>query len=92
MSLLRLDPDEKLYLGKQDSIILSSTLTSLKTIKEIPNENYVDSLHESSRNRRDSSSVFNDQDNELDINKLINLDSVAVYRDHSSDNELSNKK
>ena len=38
-SLLRLDPDEKLT---QDSIILNSTLTSPKTILEIPTKNYVD--------------------------------------------------
>ena len=35
-SLLRLDPDEKL---KQDSIILNSTLTSPKTIIEVPTKN-----------------------------------------------------
>ena len=38
-SLLRLDPDEKM---EQDSIILNSTLTSPKTILEIPTKNYVD--------------------------------------------------
>ena len=32
-SLLRLDPDEKLKLDEQDSIIPNSTLTSLMTIK-----------------------------------------------------------
>ena len=35
-SLLRLDPDEMLDLHNQDSIILNSTLTSPKTIIEIP--------------------------------------------------------
>ena len=39
-SLLRLDPDEKLT---QDTIILNSTLTSPKTIVELPTKNYVDS-------------------------------------------------
>ena len=53
---------------------------------------YVDNLHEINRNRRDLSSVFNDQDNEFDKNKLTNLDSVTVNRKPSSDNELSNKK
>ena len=38
-SLLRLDPDEKL---EQDSIILNSTLTTPKTILEIPTKIYVD--------------------------------------------------
>ena len=90
--MLRLDPDEKLKLDEQDSIILNSTLTSPKTIIELPTKSYVDSLHESYRNRRDSSSVFNDRNNEFDNNKLTNLDSVTVNRNPSSDNEVSNKK
>ena len=53
---------------------------------------YVDNLHEINRNRRDLSSVFNDQDNELDIKKLTNLDSITFNGDPSSDNELANKK
>ena len=62
-SLLSLDPDEKSKLDEQNSIILNSTLTSPKTIIELPTKSYVDSLHESNRNRCDISSVFNDQDN-----------------------------
>ena len=146
-SLLRLDPDEKL---KQDSVVLNSTLTSPKTIIELPTKNYVDSkfndrsiikntddvdfnnkyldnvrwirvtelpespydlvpiyhldealnimygyvdsLHENSRNKRVLSSVFNDQDNEFDNNKLTNLDSITVNRNPISHHELSNKK
>ena len=91
-SLLRLDPDEKLNLDEQDSILLNSTLTLQNTKIELPTKSYVDSLHESSRNRRDLSSVFNDQYNEFDNNKLTTLDSVTVNRDPSSDNELANKK
>ena len=56
----------------------------------MPTKSNVDSLQERSRNRRDLSSVFNDQDNENDNNKLTNLDSVSVKRDPSSDNELAN--
>ena len=92
ISLLRLDPDEKLNLAEKDSLILNSTLTSPKTIIESPTKSYVDSLHEINRNRRDLSSVFNDQDNEFDNNKLTNLDSILVNRDPSSDKELANKK
>ena len=146
-SLLRLDPDEKM---KQDSIILISSLTSPKTIIEMPTKNYVenkfndpsiikntdhvdfndknldnvgwvkvrnrpeieehlapklyvqnaihdiisyvDNLHEINGNRRDLSSVFNDQDSEFDNNKLTNLDSVSVYKNPNSDKELVNKK
>ena len=146
-SLLRLDTDEKLT---QDTIVLNSTLTSPKTILEIPTKNYVDNkfndssiikntdhvdfndkyldnvrwigvnelpkwenavtskfyvdsalsdilsfvneLHEINRNKRDLSSVFNNQDNEFDNNKLTNLDSVTVNRNPNLDNELANKK
>ena len=92
-SLLRLDPKEKLLLdGKLDSIFPNSSLTSPRTLIELPSKSYVDSLHESSRNRRDLSLVFIDQDNEFDNNKLTKLDSITVNRNHSSDNELSSKK
>ena len=91
-SLLKSDPDEKLKLDEQDSIVLNSSSTLPKTIIEIPTKKYVDSLHESSRYRRDLSPVFNDQDNEFDNNKQTKLDSITVNRDSSSDNELANKK
>ena len=91
LSLLRLDPEEKLKLDEQDSIILNSALTSPRTIIELPTKTYVDSLHEINRNRRDLSSVFNDQDNEFDNSKLTNLDSVIVNREPFSDNEVSKK-
>ena len=90
-SLLRIHPDEQLKLDEEDPIFLNSTLTSPKTIIELPTKSYVDSLHGINRNRRDSSSVFNDQDNEFD-KILINLDSITVIRDPSSDNELANKR
>ena len=35
--------------------------------------------------------MFNDQDNEFDINKSTKLDSVTVNRNPVQDNELSNK-
>ena len=89
--MLRLDPDEKIILDEQDFIIPNSFLTLPKTILELPTKSYVDSLDESSRNRRDLSSVFNDQDNEFDNNKLTNLDSTTVNRNPSLDNELANK-
>ena len=135
---------------EQDSIILNSTLTSPKTILEVPTKNYVENkfndssiikntdhvdfnnkyidnvrmisvnempewgndltsklyvdnvlsdllsyvneLHEINRNRRDLSSVFNDQDNEFDNNKLTRLDSITVNRNPTSGNELASKK
>ena len=49
----------------------------------MPTKPYVDSLHESKRNRLDLSSVFKNQDNESDNNKLTNLDSFTVNRNPS---------
>ena len=92
LSLLRLDPNEQSNLDEQDILLLNSSLTSPKTIIEVPTKSYVDSLHEINRSRRDLFSVFKDQDNEVDKNKLNNLDSVTVDRISSSDNEVSNKK
>ena len=101
-SLLRLDPNETLDLDNQDSIILNSTLTSPKTTIEIPTKAYIDSLHEENeRSRRDlgidfydesSDLVKNNQDNDLNDKKLTNLDSIAVNKNPSPDNELANKK
>ena len=36
--------------------------------------------------------VKNNQDNDLNDNKLSNLDSVTVHRNPTSDNEITNKK
>ena len=59
-SLLRLDPDEKL---EQDSIILNSTLTSPKTILEIPTKSYVDKkFNDSSIIKNVDNIDFNDKD------------------------------
>ena len=91
-SLLRLHRDEKLKLDEQDSLLLDSILIPPNTIIELPTKSYVDSLHEINRDRRDLSSVFNDQDNEFDNNKLTNLDSITVNREPNLDHELSNKK
>jgi len=52
-SLLRLDPDKKLKPDEQDSIIRNSTLTSPRTIIELPIRSYIDGLHELNRNKRD---------------------------------------
>ena len=77
-TLLRLDPDEKLKLDEQDSIVLNSTLTSPRTIIELPTKAYIDGLHqENERSRRDlgidfydesSDLVKNNQDNDLNDN------------------------
>ena len=92
ISLLRLDPKSDIHFGKIDSIFVNSSITTPRVVIELPTKSYVDSLHEINRDRRDLSSVFNDQDNEFDNNKLTNLDSITVNRDPNLDNELSNKK
>ena len=70
----------------------NSTLTSPKTKKELPNNPYVDSLHENSRSGRVMSIGLNGQDIEFDDSKLTNLYSITVNRNSSSDIELANKK
>ena len=89
---MRLDPRQKITLDEQDSILPNSTLSFPNTIIELPTKSYVDSLHESSRNRRYLSSVFNDQDKKFHDNKLTNLDSITVNRKPNSDNEVSDEK
>ena len=67
-SLLRLDfPLEKLHLdGKLDSIFLNSSITSPRTIIELPTKSYVDSLHEENeRSRRDLGLDFYDESSNL---------------------------
>ena len=61
---------------------------------EIPTRAYLHSLTENDRNRRDKFTVFNDQDREIDNNRLTNLDSITVNRNPTidKDNEVSNKK
>ena len=86
--MLGLDPDEELKIEEQDSINLNSSLTSPKTIIEIPTKSYVDSLSEKRRNRRYFSTVLNDQDKEFDNNNITKLDSITVIRDPTTDNKL----
>ena len=41
-SLLRTDPDEKLKLDEQDSIVLNSSLTLPKILIKLPTKSYFD--------------------------------------------------
>ena len=53
-SLLRLDPKGMIHHGKLDYIFLNTSITSLRTLIELPTKSYVDSLHgENERPRRD---------------------------------------
>ena len=88
-SFLRLDPDEKLKLEEPDSLIPHSIPTSPETIVELPTTVYGASLYENSRNRRDSTSVFNHQDNEFDKDKLTHSDCTTFNKDPTTDNEIA---
>ena len=69
---------------------------------EVITKAYVDQFHyENERSPRDlcidfydesSDLVKNNQDNDLNDNKLTNIDSITVNRNPTSDNELGNKK
>ena len=88
MSLLRLDPDEKIKLDEQDSIILNSTLISPNTIIELPTKAFIDSLHDrNERSRRDlgldfgnksNNWVKNNEINNFNDNKLTNIDFLKI--------------
>ena len=85
-----------------------SNINSITLNKEAKNYNevitraYVDQFHqENERSRRNvgldfyiesSNLVKNNQDNYLNDNKLLNLDSITVNRKPNQDNELSSKK
>ena len=85
-----------------------TNINSITLNKQAENDNevitkaYIDQFHnDSERNRRDvglhfhnetSELVKNNQDNNLNDNKLTNLDSIQVNRNPNLDNELSNEK
>ena len=55
-------------------------------------KSFVDSSSQNNRKKRDLSTVFDDQDNEFDNNKITNLDKITFKRNPTTDNEVSNKK
>ena len=85
-----------------------TNINSITLNKQAENDNevitktYVDQFHqENERSRRDlglgfynesTTLVKNNQDNDLNDNKLINLDSITINRNPTLDNEVSNKK
>ena len=80
-SLLRLDPNEKLKLDEQDSIILNSTLKLPKTKIELPTKNYVD------KNFNDPSIIRNTahvdvNDKNLDNVRFVKVNSMPAVREH----------
>ena len=76
-SLLRLDPDEKLNLDEHDSVLLYSTLTSSKTIIELPTKNYVDNKFNDPTIKKNTTHVdFNDKN--LDNVRFIKVNSMPA--------------
>ena len=74
-SLLRLDTDEKLT---QDTIVLNSTLTSPKTIVELPTKNYVDKkFNDSSVLKNTDHADFNDKF--LDNVRMITINELPKW-------------
>ena len=85
-----------------------TNINSITLNKQAENDNevitkaYVDQFHqENERSRRDlgidfnnesNDLVKNNQDNDLNDNKLTNIESIKVNRNPNSDNELVNKK
>ena len=81
-SLLRLDTDEKLT---QDTIVLNSTLTSSKTILEIPTKNYVDSKF------NDPSIIKNTDHVDFNDKILDNVHSIKINSYPTHDHHLAPK-
>ena len=81
-SLLTLDTDEKLT---QDTIVLNSTLTSPKTILEIPTKNYVDDKF------IDSSMIKNKDHVDVNDKVLDNVHSIKVKSYPTLDEQLTPK-
>ena len=69
---------------------------------ELITKAYVDQFHQDNeRSRRDvgldfynesTDLVKNNQDNDLNDNKLTNINSITINRNHTSNDEVSNKK
>ena len=82
--LLTLNPGEKLKPVEKE-LISFLILVYHHQKKWIPTKSYIDSVSENDRSRRETSIVFNSQDNVSDKYKVKNLDSVRVNRNPSSD-------
>ena len=100
---MRLDPNEKLDMNNQDSILFLNFTRALPvTILELPTKDYIDSLHEENEQSRldlgvdfyDESSdlVRNNQDNNFNDNKLTNINLIKIKKNPSEDNHVCNKK
>ena len=81
IKLLRSDPDEKLKLDEQDSIVLISSLTIPKTIIKLPTKSYIDEKCNDPSIIRNTTHVdFNDKN--LDNVRFINVSSTPAVGEH----------
>ena len=77
--MLRLDPDEKLKLDEQDSIVLNSSFTLPKTILELPTKNYVDKkFNDPSKTKNTAHVDFNDKN--LDNARFVKVNSMPAVQ------------
>ena len=80
-SLLRLDPDEKLKLDKRGYILLNSTLTSPKTILEIPTKYYDEYKFDDPSIIKNITLVdFNDKN--FNNVRFVKVNSMPAFREH----------
>ena len=80
-SLLRLDPNEKIKLDEQDSIVLNSSLTLPKTIIKIPSKLYVDNkFNDHSLITNNAHVDFNDKN--IDNVRFVKVNGMPAVREH----------
>ena len=78
---MRLDLYEKLELDGHDSIVLNSTLTLPKTIKELPTKSYVDNKFNDPSIIKNTAHVdFNDKN--LDNVRFLEVNSMPASEEH----------
>ena len=78
---MRLDPNEKLKLDEQASIVLVSALTSPKTINEVPTKNYFDNKFNDPSIIKNNAHVDFD-DKSLDNVRFNKANSMPAVREH----------
>ena len=96
--MLGLDFDEK-KINEQDSLIPNSTLTTTRTIIEIPTKANVDNLRDENEQTRrrlglaisgeSNDSAKNNHSNNFFDNELANITSITIKRDSISINDLA---
>ena len=101
-SLVRNNQDNNFSNNNLTNIISITLNKQAENNNEVITKAYVDQFHqENERSRRDlgidfynesSDLVKNNQDNDFNDNKLINIDSITINRNPTLDNEVSNKK